>query len=69
MKSPSKNISASLRGQSVKGRGNEKISVTRQSGKPSMTVPGEGNVEMPPGSRHERSAAHYTDPMSRFGGK
>lgn len=69
MKAPSKNVSASLRGQRIAGRGQESISVTKQSGRPSMTVPGEGGVERPPGAMHERSAAKYTDPMSRFGGK
>jgi hypothetical protein len=70
MKTPSKNVSASLRGQKVAGRGAEKVTVSAMSdSKPSMTVPGEGGVEMPVGTRHERSAAEYTDPMKRFGGK
>ncbi len=70
MKKPSKNISASLRGQKVSGRGGEDVQVSgMRDAKPSMTIPGEGGVEAPPGGRHDRSAAHFTGPMSRFGGK
>lgn len=71
MKSPSKNISASLRGQSVQARAPVTPSVSEQrTGGPTMTVPGEGKVERPPGEpRHgDRCAAKFTEPMKRFGG-
>lgn len=68
MKTPSKNISASLASQSVPGRGAESISVGTVSGSPSMVVPGSGSVMEAPGGRHERSARNYVDPMSRYGG-
>lgn len=71
MKAPSKNISASLRGQSGKGRGAEpvKVSGMKNSAQPSMTAPGQGGIERAPGAIHERSAANFTGPQSRFGGK
>lgn len=66
MKAPSKNVSASLRGQKPGSKGPEPVVVSAMSGKlASMTVPGEGSVETPPGMRHERSAANYADPMNR----
>ncbi len=68
MKAPSRNISASLRGQRSQGRGEEQISVGAMGGMPSMVVPGEGKVETPPGAEHERSAAKYVGPMRRHGG-
>lgn len=74
MKAPSKNISASLRGQSTTARGSEKVSVGRQKGYgPSMTLPGEGRTEKAPGSqvggRQDRSAAVYADTLgSKVGG-
>lgn len=65
MKSPSKNISGSLRGQSSPGRGAESIAVTGLSKGQSMTVPGDGSVETPPGKRLERSAAEYAEPAGK----
>ncbi len=69
MAAPSKNISASLRGQRSPGRGEEQITVASLHPGPSMTVPGEGGIEMPPGPEHERCAAKYAAPMSRYGGR
>ena len=71
MKAPSKNMTQSLRGQSGKGRGAEQVQVSglKGSAKPSMTATGTGCVEAAPGKMHERSAAHFTGPQSRFGGK
>lgn len=76
MKSPSKNISASLRGQRPPGRGAETPAVGRQkSYGPSMTIPGEGGTEMSQGTatagdgRQERSAAKYAGASGKhFGG-
>lgn len=76
MKSPSKNISASLRGQSAPGRGPIKVEMGRMKGySPSMTVPGEGGTEMAPGThaasdgRQERSAAAFAQAAgSKVGG-
>ena len=66
MRAPSKNISNSLRGQSPPGRGAEMVSQSRpKSYGPSMTIPGEGGVEMAPGTgmrndgRQERSASKF----------
>lgn len=75
MKAPSKNVSASLRGQSPAGRSPEAVSVTEQrSGGPTMIVPGDGKVEAPPGRGNEqagmaeRSAQKHVEPMKRYGG-
>lgn len=75
MKAPSKNIPADLKSQrpGEPARGEENIMTQDlRSGGPTMTVPGEGGVETPPGlgMEHggERSAAKYTEPMKRFGG-
>lgn len=69
MKSPSKNITASLRSQRIPARGPETVEVSGMvRGKPSMIVPGEGGVQSEPAPMHERSAAKYVDPMRRFGG-
>lgn len=65
MKSPSRNISSSLRGQSSPGRGAESIAVSGIKKGQSMTVPGDGSVEVPPGKRHERSAAEYAEPAGK----
>lgn len=67
MKAVSKDITASLRGQTSPGRGPEMIETSTVKSKPSMTVPGTGGVEDQPAPRHERSAAHYVDPMKNIG--
>lgn len=61
MKTPSKDIAGSLRGQRAPGRGPEVVDVQKvKPTNPSMVVPGEGRGgTKPPGMRHERSAAHY----------
>lgn len=70
MKKPSKNISASLRGQSQPARGSESISVSRQKRVTEVgPVPGEGGVETAPGRVDGRSAVHHAAPMSRYGGR
>ena len=70
MKSPSKNMSASLRKQSPGGREGMPIEVGKQR-PPSMAgaiLPGEHGVEAPPGEVHSRSAAHYAPATgSHFG--
>jgi len=72
MKPPSKNITASLKGQRPPGRGSEPVStgkLTRYG--PSMTVPGDGTVSKAPGTgtrddgRQERSASVYADALGR----
>ena len=75
MKVPSKNISASLRGQEQNaGKPETPMVSALRSGGPTMTVPGEGKVQAPPGEgrqtggRGAREACAYTAPMSRFGG-
>lgn len=65
MKAPSRNISSSLRGQSPGGRSGEPVEVSGLKAGVSMTVPGEGSVEEPPGMMHERSAAHYAGPAGK----
>jgi len=71
MKPPSKNVSASLRGQTTGGRAGEAPQVSGMKPGPTMTVPGDGKVEMAPGTPKEasRSAANFCEPQSRFGGK
>ena len=72
MKAPSKNITASLKGQRPPGRGSEPVStgkLTRYG--PSMTVPGDGMTDKAPGTgtrsdgRQERSASVYADALGR----
>jgi hypothetical protein len=70
MKSPSKNVSKSLRGQKTPGlMGGEGIEVSGLKKGSSMTVPGEGGVEVAPGmqtsGRQERSAVNYATPCDR----
>lgn len=65
MKAPSKNVTASLKGQSPGGRGGEKVVVSGLSKGVSMTVPGEGGVETAPGMVKEASAVHYATPCDR----
>jgi hypothetical protein len=65
VKPVSKDMSASLRGQKSGGRGAESVNVSGVTKGESMTVPGTGSVAKPPGADHERSAAHYADPMNR----
>jgi hypothetical protein len=69
MKAVSKNISASLRGQSSGGRAAPAIKTGKPGGKLSMTVPGEGGIEAAPGPVNERSAVHYADAMSKQTGR
>jgi hypothetical protein len=74
MKSPSKNVSASLHSQKEAGRSAIKPTVSGLKKGVSMTVPGEGGVEKPAGagrgSQAGRSAAVYADAVSsKFGGK
>jgi hypothetical protein len=75
MKAPSKNISSSLAGQTSQANQPEEVSVSElRSGGPTMTVPGDGKVQAPPGAerqtggRGEREARKYTGPMRRWGG-
>lgn len=65
MKAPSKNISASLKGQRAGGRGPEPVNVSGTKSGVSMTVPGDGSVAEPPGAMHENSAAHFAAPCDR----
>lgn len=65
MKAPSKDISASLRGQKPGGRSSESVEVSGVQAGESMTVPGTGSVSKPPGMQHERSAAAYADPAGK----
>ena len=70
-KSPSKNMSASLRGQSPMANGADKISVGKvtPATSASMTIPGEGGVENPPGTVKPRSAKQYAEVTAKhFGG-
>lgn len=71
MKPVSKNISASLRGQREAGRSAISPTVSGTTKGVSMTVPGEGGSECPPGAQmQDRSAAKYADAVSpKFGGK
>lgn len=69
MKAPSKNVSASLRGQRLPGQEGMPISVSQlKSGKSSGVLPGERGVERPPGMRHSTNASHYADPLAKAGG-
>lgn len=74
MKKPVRNIAADLRGQSAPGRTSETIvTESLRTGGPTMTVPGEGGVTLPPGSttrgeQQQRSAALFGDAMAGFGG-
>jgi hypothetical protein len=67
VKAPSKNISTSLKNQRIKARAPETVEVSVMGGRPTMTVPGDGSVDVPPGQvRHsDRSAVKYAEPMSR----
>lgn len=72
MKTPSKNISSSLRGQSPGGRSAEPVSVESQSAESQagMTIPGEGGVSNPPGTVDSRSAKSYGNAVGgHFGGR
>ena len=66
MKSPSKNIAASIKGQSPGGRGPERVETSRPGRyAPSMTVPGEVRTTVPQGNgtardgRQDRSAVKH----------
>jgi hypothetical protein len=65
MKSPSKNITGSLKGQKPGGRGAEPVEVSRLKSGVSMTVPGTGDVETAPGMLRDqdRSAVNFADKM------
>lgn len=67
MKAPSKNITASIKGQNPAARGDEPVEVSGVTGGVSMTIPGDGSVDSAPGTPREgnRSAARFTEPMSR----
>jgi hypothetical protein len=68
MKSPSKNVSRSLRGQRAPGRKQTGVSVSKLTTGGSMIVPGEGGVEDPPGARHTNSAKDHADALGRLVG-
>ena len=75
MKSPSKNIATSIKGQNPGGRGQERVEVSRlRRYGPSMTVPGEGTTTVPQGNgtardgRQERSAVRHADASGRMVG-
>jgi hypothetical protein len=67
MKAPAKSISASLKGQRTVARAPESVEVSGLKKGVSMTVGGDGSVQAAPGMAHngDRSAAKYTEPMSR----
>lgn len=75
MKAPSKSISRSLRAQSSPGRNAQAVTVSKQSGSDSMTVPGEGGVCPPPGEafanrQGDRSTKPYANAVGGLvGGK
>lgn len=75
MKPPSKNMSASLRGQNPPGRGPEPVSTGKlKAANPSMVIPGEGRTETAPGTmsradgRQERNATVYANAAGRHVG-
>ena len=71
MKSVSKNMSASLRGQSPGGAGAEPIRVGKQTAPTAagMTIPGEAGVSNPPGTPPVRSVKDYAGAVGgHFGG-
>lgn len=59
MKSPSRNISDSIRGQSPAGRKPVSVSVSKQKAPGMSPTSGEGGTSMPPGKVHERSVKPY----------
>ena len=64
MKSPSKNISASLRSQRPAGREDHTPSVSKMKGRPSLTVPGTADVQQAPGaSGSVRSANRFANAL------
>lgn len=67
MKAVSKNITASLKGQTTGGRSAEPVSVTGLQKGVSMTVPGTGDVQTAPGMLRDqdRSAVNFAEPMNR----
>ena len=67
MKSPSKNVSASLKGQKTVARAAEAVNVTGMTKGQSMTVPGTGSVETAPGMVRggDRSAVNFAEPCNR----
>jgi hypothetical protein len=72
MNTPSKNMSASLRGQGGKAGPAETPTVSKQRPMTaaSSVLPGEHGVEQPPGAVHPRSAQHYAGAVGgHFGGK
>ena len=64
MKTPSMNISASLRGQRPAGREDHTPSVSKMKGRPSMVVPGTADVQQPPGAAGSvRSANRFANAL------
>ena len=59
MKTPSKNIARSLRGQIVRGRNPAPLAVGKQRALDlrAMTLPGEGGVMPPPGAQENSADA------------
>lgn len=69
MKSPSKNISQSLRGQRAPGRAPLEVPAPEmQKRGVSMIIPGMGGIEEEPTTQHPRSVAKYCGPQRRYGG-
>ncbi len=69
MRKPVPDLAADLRRQRLPGRSPETaVAEPLRPGGPSMTVPGTGRVEAPPGAVAPRSAARYCGPQRRFGG-
>ena len=69
MKSPSKNMSASLRGQSPGGDESPRISKQSPESAAGRIIPGESGVEAPPGRVPARSVKPFAGAVGRrFGG-
>lgn len=70
MRAPSKNITESLKSQMAgkSGRGTFAPAREEMGGTPSMTVPGDGQVQTAPGAHHsDRSAVAAADAMGNRG--
>ena len=71
MKSPSRNISRSLRGQTHPGRRETPIPTAKQTSVASsaLIIPGEASVQHPPGKPYPNESCRYADTLGRmFGG-
>jgi hypothetical protein len=68
MRAVAKNISEDLRGQRAPGRAPVEVSTSGMTGGVSMTVPGTGKVQLPPGEEHPRSVRKYAEVQRRYGG-